>query len=289
MPRLWPYATPFAAAVAAVGTAAANGPISGIIYPAPTAALSLTGLPDKARMAEVTTADGLKLKGIVVPARAGRPTLLLFHGNASSAATAIQWLRPLVDAGYGVVSAEYRGYSGNPGKPDEAGLAADADAFFALARVEAGAGPLWIVGHSLGGGVAIGLATRVEADALVTICTFSRLRAMAPRLARALVPDAYDNAAAVAKLRMPFYLIHGTHDAVVPFREGEKLHDAASTARAGGATFAIIGADHVPPAELIAPVLATAEAHLRTGTLVATGLPEPVKLVPFGQSKPLNP
>ena len=289
MPRFWPYATPVAAAIAALGTAAATGQISGIIYPAPIAALSLAGLPKTARLAEVTTADGLKLKGIVVPARTGRPTLLLFHGNASSAATSIQWLRPLVEAGYGIVAAEYRGYSGNPGKPDEAGLAADADAFFALARAEAGTGPLWIVGHSLGGGVATGLATRVEADALVTICTFSRLRAMAPRLARALVPDAYDNAAAIPKLKMPLYLLHGTHDPVVPWKEGEKLHSAASAAGTRGASFIVVGADHVPSPELIAPVLATAEAHLRTGTLVAAGLPAPVKLVPFGQSKPLNP
>lgn len=41
--------------------------------------------PPGATMLRVTTADGLTLTGAAVAAHAGQPTLLVFHGNASSA------------------------------------------------------------------------------------------------------------------------------------------------------------------------------------------------------------
>jgi fermentation-respiration switch protein FrsA (DUF1100 family) len=191
------------------------------IYPAPNAPVSVEGLPAGATIDAVRTTDGLSLKGIEIAPRNGKPTLLVFHGNASSAMGSVRWFAPLIAEGYGVVAAEYREYSGNPGKADEAGLAADADAFYARARSLAGTGKLIVVGHSLGGGVAFGLATRQHLDALVTIGAFTRLRAMAPRLLRAAVPDAYDNEAAIAKLDEPLYMIHGTADDTVPWQQGE--------------------------------------------------------------------
>jgi hypothetical protein len=100
----------------------AAGGVSERIYPAPKAPLSVAGLPAGAEVFTVLTRDNLKLTGIAVLPKAGMPTLLVFHGNGSSAAGTIAWFEPLVARGYGIVAAEYRGYSGNPGKPDEAGL-----------------------------------------------------------------------------------------------------------------------------------------------------------------------
>lgn len=87
---------------------------------------------------DVTTADGLALRGVEVAGRPALPVLLVFHGNASAASGTVAWLAPLVAAGHGVVAAEYRGYSGTPGRADETGLAADADAFLAHAKAIAG-------------------------------------------------------------------------------------------------------------------------------------------------------
>jgi len=267
---------------------AAAGPFDKRIYPAPTAPLSLDGLPAATAKVAVTTADGLRLDGLAVPAR-GKPTLLIFHGNGSSAADAVRWFAPLIAQGYGVVAAEYRGYSGNPGKPDEAGLAADADAFFALARATAGGTPVWVVGHSLGGGVAFGLARRAKLDALVTIGTFTRLRAAAPKIARAMIPDAYRTIDAVAALDEPWYLIHGTADETISIKEGETLHIAAGAARKDGASFVILGADHHPSGDVLAAIFAAIARRLAGDGDAATGLPAAVKLVPFGQTAPINP
>ncbi|HEY0412077.1 MAG TPA: alpha/beta fold hydrolase [Allosphingosinicella sp.] len=259
------------------------------IYPAPTAPLSVAGLPAGAALVRVRTGDGLDLAGVEVPAREGMPTLLVFHGNGSGASGTMAWFAPLVARGYGVVAAEYRGYSGNPGEPDEAGLFADAEAFYAFAKLRAGSGPVWVVGHSLGAGVAFGLARREHLGALVTIGAFTRLRAMAPKIARAFVPDAYDNLAAVPQLDEPWFLIHGTADATVPWQEGETLHKAAGAAGKKGASFVLLNAGHKPDGALLAAVVDAVGAYLKTGEFPAAALPATIKLIPFGQSKPLNP
>ena len=281
----------------AAGAAAASlfcspvtaGAVRDRIYPAPTAPLSVAGLPAAAELVTVHTMDGLDLRGIVLPARAGLPTLLVFHGNGSSAADAVRWLAPLSDAGYGIVAAEFRGYSANPGRPDEAGLAADADAFLVLAHQRAGGGAVWALGHSLGGGVAIGLARRARLDALVTVGAFTRLRAMAPKMVRSLVPNAYDNLAAVPQLTAPWILVHGSADGTVPLTEARALHAAAGAAHLRGGAFVLMDQDHKPDGALILAVCDAARAWLAAGEWPVPSLPASAKLLPFGETKPRNP
>jgi fermentation-respiration switch protein FrsA (DUF1100 family) len=273
----------------ALANPAAAGPVQDRIYPAPKAPLSLVGLPPTARMISVETADGLTLAGIAVAPRGDRPTLLVLHGNGSSAADALRWLEPLAARGYGIVAAEYRGYSGNLGKPDEAGLTADGEAFLGYAAARRGTGPLWVLGHSLGAGVAFDLAKRHKLDALITVGAFTRLRAAAPKLARAFVPNDYDNLAAVPQLDEPYFLIHGLADDTIASSEGEKLHDAAGAAGKSGASFAIVAAGHRPDGSQIAAILDAIGAWFATGRYPAGELPAEIKAIPFGQQRPLNP
>ena len=230
------------------------------IYPAPTAPLIA---PAGSTLVEVRTADGLTLRGLERAGRADRPVVLLFHGNGSSAADAMEWLQPLAQAGFGSVAAEYRGYAGNSGSPSERGLAADAEAFLARARVLAAGRPVIVVGHSLGGGVAFGLAARHRLDALVTIGTFTRLHAMAPKIARAFIKDRYDNLAGVPALDEPLYLLHGTADDVVPAGFANELHNAAVRAKRAGATFVLDGAGHQPDGATVAAIVELAAARVQ--------------------------
>lgn len=264
MPSLLTRGLP--AALLLLAAPACAGPVSSRIYPAPQDSISLEGSPPGSRFVDVATADGLKLKGIYSAGQPGRPLLLVFHGNASSAETALKWLAPLKEEGFGILAASYRGYSGQPGRPSEAGLLADARAFLAAARAEAAGRPVWVVGHSLGGGVALALSRTETFDALVTIGTFTRLRDMAPGIARSLVPDEYRNADAVKALDEPFFLIHGSRDGVVPVTHGKALFDLA-TGKRGGA-FVLRAADHVPAATDLRRIFAAIEADL-------TGRPPP--------------
>lgn len=265
------------------------GSITDRIYPAPKTALSLDGLAPESRLVEVTSADGLTLKGIAIPARAGKPVVLVFHGNGSSAADTMRWFAPLIGRGYGVIAAEYRGYSANPGKPDEAGLAADADAFFAYAQTQRGDAPLWVVGHSLGGGVALALARRKPLDAVITIGAFTRLRDMTSKITRGFIPDAYNNLSALPAIDEPWFLIHGSADATVPIGMGEKLHIAAGAAKRKGASFVVMGADHKPPADALIAIFDQIARRLSGAGFDPAALPTAIKVIPFGQSAPLNP
>lgn len=272
---------PLAAIALMAVTPAAGQSIHDRIYQPPSAPLTTTGLPATATIDQVTTVDGLLLKGVEVPPKDDAPVLLIFHGNAGSAARSVDWFAPLVAKGYGIVAAEYRGYSANPGRPDEKGLAADADAFYARARALAGGRKVIVIGHSLGGGVAFGLSTRQTLDALVTIGTFTRLRAMAPRIARAFISDRYENAVAVRALDEPYYLIHGTADDTVPAQFGNELHNAAVKAGKPGASYVLTGQSHTPEATVLMPVIESIVARLRTPPAAGPALPDTVKVYPF--------
>lgn len=262
-------------------------PVSDRIYPAPQAPLTTDGLIVPAEVISVRTKDGLDLRGMVAPGLPDRPVLLVLHGNASSARSAIDWFTPAIDAGYSVVAADYRGYSGNPGQPSEQGLAADADAFLSHARAFAGDRPVWIVGHSLGGGAAMALAERDTPDVLVTIGTFTRLRDMVSGLTRAMVPDAYRNLDRARTGTAPWFLIHGFADDVVPVSHGQALHVIAGQAGRSGASFAIVGGGHRPDGAVILRILEAIRTREPGAAPSPGAVPDSVKVIPFGHSTPL--
>ncbi len=208
--------------------------IRGVIFQPPTVPLRQMKLPANLKLVAVKSADGLALAGLFIAPQPKKPIILMFHGNAYGAADAAAWFRPVTEAGYGLIAAEYRGYSGNPGRPSQSGVAKDADAFLAYAKTLAGERSLIIVGHSLGGGVALDLATRHKLDLVMTIGTFTGIKPFAPSLVRALVIDPFNNLAAVRNSDMPLYIVHGTQDEVIPFHHGQSLHAAAKPRRAGG-------------------------------------------------------
>jgi fermentation-respiration switch protein FrsA (DUF1100 family) len=250
------------------------------VYPAPQAPLSLAGLPSTARLITVTTADGLHIKGIEVPPLDDKPVLLILHGNGNSASATIDWFAPEIADGYGVVAADYRGYNGNPGRPDAKGLAADGDAFYFHARALAGKRPVVVIGHSLGGGVAFELARRHRLDALVTIGAFATLRDAAPKWAWLLVPDDYRNVDVVPQLDEPYFLVHGTRDAIVSPVNGTMLLEAARRSGKYGAAFILVDGPHTPPASQIEQIVVQIDRWRAARAITPATIPG-MRIVPF--------
>ena len=161
------------------------------------------------------------------------PVLVIFHGNAGHIGHRVPKFRPLLEAGIGLFLAEYRGYGGNAGKPDEAGITADAQAVMTYLLDQGIAGDrLVLYGESLGGGPAVKMAVDHEVAGLVLESPFTSIADVAQSHywylpARWLVLDKWDNADRIAGLRAPLLLIHGERDRVVPARFGRALFELA--------------------------------------------------------------
>ena len=211
-----------------------------IIFPRPHVPMpsesELANQSPNARLVPYEAAEGISSKGIVVRASRGSDAqVLYFHGNAESAAQN----RPLADElareGIDTFLAEYRGYSGLPGRPTEAGLNEDAVAALEAFRGSGSPQPLILVGRSLGTGVAVELARRNPPHLLILVSPYTSLvdmgRSLAGPLAPALVPDRFDNLSKIPALTCPVVIIHGTADEVVPFEMGRRLAAAGRSVR----------------------------------------------------------
>jgi uncharacterized protein len=108
----------------------------------------------------LATEDGLTLTAWFVPA-AGPPvsTVLVAPGNAGNRGLRLPLATGLAARGHAVLLLDYRGYGGNPGRPSEDGLVADARAALAHldAREDVDPDRIVLLGESLGTGVVAGL------------------------------------------------------------------------------------------------------------------------------------
>jgi len=183
----------------------------------------------------LTTEDGLNLRSWYFrAARAEKPTVLFFHGNAGDIGNHLPFAKFLIEAGYGLLALEYRGYGGNPGAPDEAGLIADGRAAFAfLAEQGIPASRVVLLGESLGTGVAVQLAAEHPVHAVILRSPYTSIADVAARAfwylpARWLVRDRFDSLAKIGLNKAPLFVFHGTQDTLIPIALGRQLFDAAS-------------------------------------------------------------
>lgn len=177
--------------------------------------------------------DGLDLAAWWLP---GGPTaVMVLHGNGGNRADRAPLARALHELGLSVLLVDYRGYGGNPGTPSQAGLLADARAGAAwLADREDVTHRVWF-GESLGGAVALALASEVPPDAVVLRSPFTSLLDVA-RMHYGPVPgwllhDRYPAADWVDGLDAPLLVAAGTEDEIVPTANSRALFDAATEPR----------------------------------------------------------
>lgn len=209
-----------------------------LYYPEPAmVSPSAAGVPEM-RAVETRTEDGLTLTAWYAAAPKGAPTIVLFHGNAGNLSHRAFKARLLIDAGFGVLLAGYRGYGGNPGSPTEAGLYADGRAALAYLK-DAGVAPGTVVlyGESLGSGVATKLAAEQAAagtpvKAVMLEAPFTSIPDVAAHHYRILpfgliLRDRFDNKARIRAIGAPLFILHGRKDEVIPFLMGEALLAAA--------------------------------------------------------------
>jgi fermentation-respiration switch protein FrsA (DUF1100 family) len=196
--------------------------------------LAAAGAADLLTEVALTAADGVTVASwFRPPAAPDRPMLVFLHGNAGSIADRLSKITAFVDAGWGVLLAGYRGYGGNPGKPTESGLYADARAALDfLGRHGIAPARLVLYGESLGSGIATEMALGTSAGALILEAPFTSIADMAQRRfpyfpSRWLVLDRFDNAGKIGRVGMPVLVLHGEGDPITPAALGRRLFAAA--------------------------------------------------------------
>ncbi|MDP8237204.1 MAG: alpha/beta hydrolase [Candidatus Erginobacter occultus] len=179
--------------------------------------------------------DGVRIHGWWVPAEADRGTVLFCHGNAGNISHRLESIAVFHRLGLNVLIFDYRGFGRSEGSPDEEGTYLDAEAAYRHLREEKGIDPERIVifGRSLGGAVAIELALRARAGALVAESTFTSAVEMGKLIfpflpIRLLIRNRYDSLAKVGELQLPSLFIHSPGDELVPFEMGERLFQTAA-------------------------------------------------------------
>jgi fermentation-respiration switch protein FrsA (DUF1100 family) len=182
------------------------------------------------------------------PSATDRPTLVFFYGNGDCLSQTSAEFHRFRSLGFNVLIPEYVGYGMSSGSPSENGCRATAEAAFDYLVSTRGVTPKRIIsaGWSLGGAVAIDLASRREVGGLIAFSTFTSGVDMARRIlpflpVSLLLQHRFDSLDKIAKIRCPILIGHGRLDSIVPFRMGEKL---AAAAGRPVATLWIDEADH---------------------------------------------
>ena len=194
------------------------------------------------------SADGTKLFGWYVEARADTGVLLWCHGNAGSVIHRLENLRELYRLGLSIFIFDYRGYGRSQGKPSEDGLYQDAiGAYDYLTRVrQIRSERIVVFGRSLGAAVATDLVSQKPAAGLILESPFPSIAAVAQyhyggMPVHWLLGAEFKLIDRLPQLSLPTLVIHGDRDDIIPIEFGRQVFEAAKPPKWW---YAIAGADH---------------------------------------------
>ena len=165
------------------------------------------------------------------------PAALYLHGAAYGISANLPRIMKLHDEGFSVLAIDYRGFGKSDGDlPSEETAYEDSHAAWAELVRRAPTSKRYIYGHSLGGAMAMELASSPDAkDAagLVMESAFTSVSEMQQFTAYKWIPLAvvqtqyFDSLAKAPKLCMPTLFMHGSNDYRIPLEVAKKLYAAA--------------------------------------------------------------
>lgn len=193
---------------------------------------------------QLTATDGVRLHGWYCTPHVGRGgalepvetnrTLLFLHGNAGNISHRYEIIEDFVKLPVNVLIIDYRGYGKSEGSPSEQGLYADARAawdYLTTAR-KIPASHIVIFGESLGGAVAVDLASKTSACGLVVQSSFTSIADMAaellPFVPHFMLRTKMDSLSKIGNVSCPKLFIHSQADEIIPYQLGRRLFDAAN-------------------------------------------------------------
>jgi alpha-beta hydrolase superfamily lysophospholipase len=169
-----------------------------------------------------------------------QPVLLYLHGARWNVAGSAPRIRSMQELGFSVLAIDYRGFGKSTAAlPSEETAYEDARAAWDWLAARYPQRPRYIFGHSLGGAIAIDLASKVQ-DEQGTIVegTFTSIPDVASTMRWGwlegswlpmglLVTQRFESVAKVANIGSPLLVVHGASDRLIKSELGRKLFDAA--------------------------------------------------------------
>ena len=177
---------------------------------------------------------GSDYRGLIAASDVSAPngTIVLFHGNGGTAFDRGFYMEPLTRLGFRVILAEYPRYGGRPGKVGEKPFVADGMETTRLAYEQYGE-PLYLLGESLGCGVAGGVAknTTTPIAGIILITPWDTLASVAKSLfpflpVSMLLTDKYDNMENLKAFRGNISVVGAERDEILPVKHAHSLYAA---------------------------------------------------------------
>jgi pimeloyl-ACP methyl ester carboxylesterase len=173
---------------------------------------------------EQTTPGATAPQGYVRPEftePAPRGTIVVFHGNAGFAYERTEYVEAFTRRGFRVFLYEYPGYGGRPGYPSEATIVPDGQAIV-RSLAQAGYGPIYVWGESLGAGVAAAVCAdpTLPVHGLVLLTPWDNIANVGlsryPFIpVRQLMIDKYDSIANLEHFAHPICVVRSEDDEII--------------------------------------------------------------------------
>jgi pimeloyl-ACP methyl ester carboxylesterase len=167
------------------------------------------------------------------------PALLYLHGTFRNLFQNLPKIDALREAGFAIVAVDYRGWGeSTPIVPTEQSIYDDARlAWHELEKRQPDPCRRVIYGHSLGGAVAVDLASQLrfgtDYGALILESTFTSVPDVSAaagfwgQLGAMLTTLSFDSRSKIGKVDAPILMLHGELDRTVPIELGRQLRDVA--------------------------------------------------------------
>jgi uncharacterized protein len=164
---------------------------------------------------------------------ADAPVLLYLHGARRNVLGSAFRIRNMQELGFSVLAVDYRGFGRSTDElPSEAMVYEDARAAWNwLAREHPGR-DRYIFGHSLGGAIAVQLASEVsDAKGMIVEGTFTSIPDVFKTMRwgwlplGGLITQRFDSAGKIARVKAPVLVVHGDNDTLIRPELGRRLFE----------------------------------------------------------------
>ncbi|KAJ1611902.1 hypothetical protein OJ253_704 [Cryptosporidium canis] len=186
------------------------------------------------------------------------PTIIFFHGNSGNIGHRLPRFWEFYNfVGVNILAVSYRGYGDSEGVPSEEGFYLDAKAAldYVLSRTDVvDRDKIFAFGHSIGGAVAIDLASKFKLTGLIVENTFKDIQSIALRvypvfkylgfLLQAIQRLQFDSISKIASVKSPILFVVGSEDEIIPPTHSIELYKRVEAQDSLNKIYTVPGGTH---------------------------------------------